>query len=383
MAVPRFFYTRSFDFITDSTLGFTLTGSFGAPNIGSPGRSSPHCLQFRNTGFGAQILTLDTPTTNGYAFGFAYRPVAALGSPNDIFYLNNVQLSGVTRLLTIRTRTDHKLDIFAGPLLTNLQTTAVFALGDYHYVEIQYDVGGDVKIYVDDVLDQDMSVTTDPTKPPSTVSHGWSNLGSQGIDIDDVYGCADTAAASTQRVGPVRLTSYYCHADIIQGWGRVGGSTNSSCIADRNGVTANAPDGDSTFVQTTVTASDMYLISPQNDCKGRIIAVATNIVARAPSGGSPTIGAICRPDLTVASNSPIGSQQPLTSSYALSIAYQNLSLRTGIFWTDGEIESCGWGIKSGGSGISRCTMFWVDKIQSLRVLSFNCGQLQSYSYAGH
>lgn len=373
----------SFDLVTDSTLGFSLFGGFGSPAIGTPGRTSPHCVSFRNTGFGSQILQWPLPATSGYAFGFAYRPVVALGRVNDIFYLQNVNGTIVTRMLTIKTRLDNKLDVLTGPLLNTFTTTASFALNDWHYIEVQYDVGGDVKIYVDDVLDTDTNVTTDPSKSPDFVSYAWSNLGSQGWDWDDVYVAAGTDAASLERLGPIRITSFWCRADIVTGFGRVGAGSNAGCISDRNGVTSTAPDGDSTFVQAAFPTKDLYYLAPQNDCKGRIIAVGINVVAKAPSGGTPTLEVLCRGNLTIASETPIGTARPLTSDYALTIAYRPLSVNTNAFWTDGEIESCGWGIQSGGSGAARCTMFWVDKIQSLRSVPFNCGQLGNYTIMKH
>jgi hypothetical protein len=371
-----------FNFPTDPAFGFINSSNFGGPGFNT-GRSSPFCLNFSNTGFGSQIIGLPMTGQRGNCIGYAYRPTGSLGQVNQILTVDNVVGSVVTTIFKIVTRLDHQLDFYAGPSLTKFTSAATFPIGVFKYIEVQFDVSGDTKVYVNDVLDVDTAVTNSISKPPTNMSWAWSNFGSQGYDLDDIYISSGAGAASIERLGPIRITSFYMASDVISGWGRVGASSNSAAVADRHGVTTDAPDGDTSFIQTAFpNIPDLYRVAPMNDCKGRILAVAINAVVKVPSVVTQTLNMIVRPDLTNATNYSVDPVvNALTSSYVLYRAYAPTNPRTGTFWTDGEVEKAGWGMVSGGAGPVRCSMFWIDKIQSLRTVPFSCGQLGSYVYS--
>ena len=290
------------------------------------------------------------------------------------------------QLLFMKTRLDGKLDVTVGA--TTLTTNAVFDYGNvtdpttgkWRSIEVLYDVGGDVKIYVDDALDLDMNVTTS-NDDLERVRFYWANFGDMGIMIDDYIQSQNNSGAAAQRVGPVRIAGWTNKGDEVTGFGRVGAATNARAVGDRNGITSTAPDDDSTFIQTTVPTKDLYTLNPANICTGRDLAVATTTVAKLMSG-TPHLRSIARVNPSNSANTVIGFDQPLSSGYQVFNNYSTLSPLTNDYWIDGEIENGLWGVEALGSGIVRVTMHTVEKIQSLRNVEYRCGKLSSYAVKG-
>lgn len=378
-------FHSSFDIFTGAAEDWTFnTNFFLGPALG-PGRFGGHCYNFSNTGFGFASIERAIGGNSGYWFHFAYRqytdPSGAFGSNIPVFQILKPSTSLV--LLTLNTRNDGKLDCIHGA--TTITTTAVFNFGNvstpgsgtWRSVEVLYDVAGDIKIYVDDVLDVDMNITTS-NDTPEVVKLYWADIGNMGVNFDDFVLSQSNAGAASERQGPLRIGGWQNKSDEVAGFGRVGAASNAAAVGDRNGVTGSAPDNDSTYVQSTVPTKDLYVLKPADICTGRDLAVATTLVAKAPSGGTPSIRSICRADPTNPLTTVLGAN-PLTSSYQTFHGYSAISLRTGGFWTDGEIENALWGVESTGSGIARVTMFTVEKFTSLRNVPYSCGKLGSYA----
>ena len=86
---------------------------------------------------------------------------------------------------------------------------------------------------------------------------------------------------------------------------------------------------------------------------------------------------IVRANAALAINTDIGGFQTLNNDYAVFQALVFRNPATGDVWTDGAMESALWGL-SHAAGVSRVTMLWIDKLQTLYNVPFNCGQVGSY-----
>lgn len=380
-------FHSSWDIFTSPYADWVLESTFGDPGFGY-GRFSGRCLNLTNTGFGVQSLYRDIPTANSYWIHFAYRqyvdPSHAFGVARPVFSIEKPSTSETLFKLVTRPG-DYKLDCVAGS--TTLTTNAVFTPGDntdpttgvWRSIEILYDASGDIKIYVDDVLDIDMNVTTS-NHQPERVRIFWQNIGDYGVNFDDfALKASSSVSAATLRDGPMRINNWLLGQDEVTGWGRVGASSNAGCMHDHYGVTSSAPDGDTSFVQVTVPATDLYTLQSGKFCSGRIITIGTVLVAKLISG-TPKIKTVSRIDPTNALIYSIGPDQTLLTPYTIFHGYADMSPRTNDYWTDGEVEGGVWGIQSLASGISRATMLSVEKIQTLRKVAYTCGQLGSYSF---
>src|SRR6266567_7537029 len=101
---------------------------------------------------------------------------------------------------------------------------------------------------------------------------------------------------------------------------------------DRSGVTGSAPDGDSSYIQVTIPAKDLYTLQPAAICSGRILTVAVTLVAKAISG-SLHARVIVRPDPTNSLTQAIGLDNALGENYEIFHGYSDTSPRTITFWS--------------------------------------------------
>jgi hypothetical protein len=388
--VSNYAFHSSWDVFTDTDTDWVLDSTFGSIPFGAGRFAGSRCLKMDNTGFGVKGIIRDVPLGSGSWFHFAFRQYidsgSAFGLARSIFRIEVGSTSEA--LFQILTRpSDFKLDCVYGG--TTLTTNAVFTPGTtgdptsgvWRSIEILYDVSGDIKIYIDDVLDIDMNVTTS-NHQPDRVRFFWENIGTYGYQVDDfaVKTTNGGGGAASLREGPVRINNWLLGKDEVTGWGRVGAASNAACMHDHYGVTGTAPDGDSTFVQVTIPAKDLYTLTPLKSCTGKILAVGTVLVAKLISG-SPSIRTISRIDPTNSLSYAIGLDHALLVPYTIFHGYADLSPRTGIAWTDGEVENALWGVESLGSGISRATMVSIEKVQLIdRTVAFNCGGTGSYAF---
>lgn len=377
---------HSFNFPTDIQFGLDIFTSFGPFNRAG-GRFGGYALECDNTGFGEKNASMpldgtDTDFTIGFAwFFFPQGSGADFPSSDPTYQLEMLRLNDSvsgTRLLTLKTRHDRRISVLAGPSLTEIgPTNLVLSMFTWYYFEIRYVRNSTIEIWVDDVLDTSGSPHSTGVSP-DTVTWRWANFGGSGWRLDDIY--IAEGGGSGDRLGPVWIGSWYMAADTILRYSRMapgGYSSNAQAIADRFGVTIAAPDDDTSYVQAIIANDiDYYTVNRAAFCRGKILALIANLVAKDGGGGDPTLTPMIRANPSVANDTVIGSFAALTGSYA---AYQTFSLLDpdGNVWTDGKIEAAFVGIKAS-TITARITMFWVEKLASLRNIPYSCGNLGSY-----
>ena len=364
---------QSGNFISEGGVaGLTEVSNFG-PVVMAAGRfSGQQAFKFDNTGFGFKYLQRSFFGGNpNLIFGFSYYQGQSGGSwisgDANVFVLSDVTL---LPLCTLRARYDGRMDLVTSSEVHELQTSLNFNV--WHYIEVKYHTGGVVEVWIDDVLDTTaMSASTNDV---ALMRLGWSQLGTPYFLAGDLYILDPRTGFYTDRLGPVRIDAWAVTGDVLKHWATSGPIQHYACIDDAN--PGSAPDGDSTFIQAVGGAVDTYSITKQNGCRGRILALLLNVIAKGAIGGD--LQTVWSPDPTSNAYVGIGAYNTPTAAYQFlqDIIVKNPNTNT--YWTDGDIESALWGLSSL-VGQTRVTMFWVEKVQSLRKVSYECGSLGSYA----
>ena len=250
---------------------------------------------------------------------------------------------------------------FPGILLATLNTS--FTRNVWRYIELVCSATG-WAVYVDDVLDTQQTVTM----PIGTGMDRYSfqKFASEDFQLDDHY-AADT------RLGPCRVTGLPPAYGSTHQWSPLSG-TNLSQVSEFGNRVSSTPDDDVTFVSSS-SAGDQDLFGWRTPaCYGRILALAVDVSGRALSG-SPAVNPLFR----VAGNTyALGFGAVYGASYAIQQAISPLNPATNATWTDEAIGGGLFGYQMAGSGTGRVTQVFIEKLVTLRNVSFDCGG-ESYS----
>lgn len=302
--------------------------------------------------------------------------------------------------LAVRTNADSKLEFYAGGAGTNGDRGTLIATPDYvfvkdvdHYLEIVVTFGGSgtLDVYVDDVSIYHATGLniTNSTHPGNPDRHSiwWQSFGTAGQVIDNLYICDGQGDTFNDRLGPCRVTIVSPIANVVHEWLPTGAAANFQCVQDqilpdnsRLPVgAATMPDDDTTYVQASATALDMYE-NAKMPCYGLDLAVAWNVCARNPFSGAPTLDLVCRPKANdIGTQLDVSGGNPLTASYRMIQGIVTNNPGTSTNWRDKEIDNALWGFRRNGAGTVRVTQAFVEKLTSLRSVPYNCGQ-GSYSF---
>lgn len=354
-------------------VGLTEVSNFGPITMAAGRFTGEQAWEFRNTGFGFKYLDRTFGGSNPHLiFGFDYFQFKdGFGNwiTNDVQVFLLTDTLGST-LALLRARPDGKMDFVTSSEVHVLNTT--FNWNTWHYIEIVYHTGGGVEVWVDDGLDTPATSTS--INDVEGMRIGWSNLGDMGFRFGNLYILDPQTGSYTDRLGPIRIDAWLMTGDAKTQMATSGPTQHFTCIDDH--APGTAPDGDTTWVQAVGGGADTFSVTAQNGCRGRILALLINTIAKA--SGSGDLQAVWTSDATSIFFEAIGAflTPPVGYKYFQDIVEQNPHTLTN--WTDGDIEKALWGFNSS-TGTSRVTMFWVEKVQSLRKVSFQCGQLGSYS----
>jgi hypothetical protein len=353
----------------------TLVSNFGSPFVTADGPYvGTGSVQFTNTGFGEQSLKFPISTYSSHYWGFHYRQTLSVADGSwagsvEILRANN---NSGSRLLTLRTTGDGKLQLLTTASYINQGYTARLNFGRWYFIEVVYNVNGSVQLWIDDGLVIDGSVA-DPQNP-DWLYFRWANLGQSYPNFANMYFADGSGSLVNSRLGPINIESWYPAADdqnTLTGFGA--GGVNA--INER--FPSTSPDYDSTFLHGS---SGLLLFDVQklDKCTGRILALTINSVAKALDGGGGTFEVVANLDPTQSNLSVIAGGTLTTAwKFFQSIRYADPN---GLVWTDGKVEAALWGVRPV-TGNLAITSLWLDKIKSLRPsMPYDCGQLGSYVY---
>ncbi len=256
----------------------------------------------------------------------------------------------------------------------------------WYYVEldVQFGVGGYIKMYVDDVLVYSATSLTVGHTNPDRWTWRWESFGVDGLTMDDLY-------IANEVLGPCRVTSTWpAGPGPLNQWARTGvwfplaTPSNWEAVSD-HWITHGPPthDSDASYISATHTGHlrDYFTMTPF-PCYGRILAVALNAAGRnGLTINAPGVDLILRAKPTDPTETVLAAGQLWRADLAYGIV-QAISLEnpaTGSTWIDKAVNGAFWGVRSAGVGTSRVTQVFLEKLVTLRDVPFNCGQ-SSYAF---
>jgi hypothetical protein len=361
------------------------------------GRFGGQALQQINTGFASANYVKAFAAQTQWAVGFAFQLHSGLAGSDPLFYtLAAANLATQVVGLAYETATGKLLvyrngggtNASKGTLVKN--TGVVLPNSSWTYLEIFVIVAGAssvLQVFQDDVAIADYG----PTGTDGTINLGaanidracfrWESLGTAGYYIDDYYIADGTGALNNTRLGPCRIMSETVIGDasLSGGWVRNGGATDTDRVNEYPpGSGHGVPDWLFSYLAGTASCSDLFNVaSPQ--CVGRILGVAVNATCQ---GFPPaSVALLCQPIGAAGSAVTLASLSPPAggSDWACLQGIAEQDLATGAsFWTDGDIGRAWWGAGLS-SGAANMTQIYLEKLVSLRAVSFDCGVLNSYA----
>ncbi len=379
-----------------SVVGFTGQGAMKQELYPAP-IPAGFGLQFTNTGFHSTNFTKVLSGRSRWVAGFGFRPIGiGIGdSPESIFF--RIEDGGATDIpngenpntqLSVLLDADSKLRFYSAGKGGNSHpgnllyvSTMQFDPANRVYLEIDVTFGtsGEIHVYVDDVLlfeQLNVNIGQGSTVPrqPDRFTLKLEHFGTEGVRFTDLY-------IANERLGPVRVSPWFFTAQAAaEHWIPKTPGLNVDQVKDHpiviSGNIANdTPDGDVTYIESSNPGDrDVYLPGPIA-CFGLNLAVAVNICARL-TAGSPSLQAVL---LQGATETSVGASQPAAANYGILQGMIQLSPRTGVEFTDLELQTSGWGATLSGSGTARITAIWIEKVTSLRAVPYSCG-VGSYVY---
>lgn len=367
------------------------------------GRYAGRSFWIFNTGFGEANWTRIFDAQSTWWMGMNFRTLnegGQVGTPVVTWYRVG---NGSGSALQLRMNADQTMSVLQGSLggspNTLVRTTDhVFTLNDWGFLELKVSVSGGTcsyELWLDGslMLGTGGVLTMAGSFPCTAASidrftHRWEALGARGINLDDYY-ILDTVAGDgmVDRLGPVRVTGLQVTADASKGnWTPSTGTTLTPVEADVPVPGGQSPDGDLTYMSPG-SAADVALFNLfTSPCFGRVLAVVLNACGRKVTG-SPTFDAVVRSRTGL---HQIGSTQlafatpghyfNLPATMDDYFTYQKimaLSPDSGTYWTDREITTDAWGVRSTGS--QRMTQIYLEKLTTLAAVPYDCGQA-SYGF---
>lgn len=360
-----------------------------------PGRFGGQAINPVNTAFGVANWTQVFDAQSQWAAGFAIQLNGGFAGNDPLFFcLQSGGASSTVVGLAYQSSTGN-IEIYrngsginSGKGTLVLTTGVVIPTGSWIYPEVFCIVAGAssvLQLWVNDVLVADYG----PTGASGTINLGtslidratfrWESLGTAGYFLDDYYVADGQGTTNNTHLGPCRVMSGQPTGDAYTsgGWVRNTGSTDFGCVDEFASGVNGAPDFLFTYLAGTASCSDLYNIATPA-CVGLILGVAVNAALQGYPPAS--VALLCKPlpapgaAITLASLSPPGNGTDWANLQAIS----ETDLVTGSGnWTDGDIGRAWWGAGLS-NGAANFTQFYLEKLVSLRAVSYGCGGLGSY-----
>jgi len=199
----------------------------------------------------------------------------------------------------------------------------VMAFGAWYFIQIRIHIansGGSIQFWSNGVLQHTYTGDTQITANAWVNQWALSNAGTDRHDNVMIYN--ETGAAPNSRTAECRVYSDLVTSDDVVAMTPSAGS-NYQCVDEQPN------DGDTTYVSTTVPATDTYNTSSSITPGSVVYAVGVEYVARKDDGGTN----ICNPVLKVNGTTYDGSSDGLTATYQRFRDFWALNPDTGAAWT--------------------------------------------------
>lgn len=294
-------------------------------------------------------------------------------------------------LFSLRMRTDGKMEFLRGsgessPVIAVTPSAIPFETWINLQMKLAIGEHGGYSLLADGVeLIGDHNINLG-TANPDRLTHRWQNFGNSGINLDNYWICDGQGSRLNDFLGACRVTAHYPLTVFgASNWAQNAGALVDS-VADRS---VSYPDGDATYIEPPGASSLQLFTMTAPACFGLVLAAALNVCAR-PEAPSQSLDVMVKTKTllsAIASAVPLvdvgGALEPgvpLLSGYQVYQAIAALSYETGFAWSDAELASAGWGVRSTDRVGVRVTQLILEKLTSLDPSNkFNCGP-GNYSY---
>lgn len=359
------------------------SGSIQPGRVSSASQGGGNCLRMESAGF--RQATMSTILTASPAFiscGFAHRNIGGATGQYTLFRFEAGSPTVVdpgafddgtnpSAVLTLIQETDGTVNVyngaggtpnFPGALLATLVTN--LTRNTWRYIEVTANPAtGDWAVYIDDVLD-----TAGNTALTGLDRYSFQNFGFESHELDDHY-------AASERLGPCRVTGLPPDQNGLNQWAPLTPGPNLAMIGEFGNRASATPDADVTYVESSSAGQTDLFSWSKPACYGRILALAINADAKT-TAGSTSLDLILRFRGTTY---PFGSTSAFGVGYSMAQICSERSLVSGAVWNDAEISGEQFGYSMAGIGTERVTQLYLEKLVSLRPVSYSCGE-GSYSF---
>lgn len=360
-------------------------GTFNQGNI-VPGRRSGNALQILNTAFGESNWTVALGSQNTWGI---HMDVSFAGFQAMEFFRIS---AGATTILALRTRPNGLIDIYARGVLAMTASQALIA-GVWNTLELRIDVGAVNRAelrYNGTAVAAGGVNWGSPTLIPDRVSFRFAGF-PPGYTIDNyVIWDGQTTDPYSDFLGPVNVDTLLPVSDASApgAWTPSSGTTLWQMVADHQGISGGAPDGDLSYITPGPTYDALFALSA-SPCIGKVLAVALNACSR-PIIGNQTLqflfqGTGPERNLGTVLTKPAGTWGAPGSGIPVALVnyatYQVLAALnpdTAAGWIDQEINNGSWGVGAAGTP-QRVSAVYLEKLTSMTPQPYNCGS-GNYSF---
>lgn len=332
---------------TSPNNGWIITGNRGTSgNFNSiTGRVSGLAMECSSGNGGAMGMSRPLPQTVAtVVVGMAVRLLSSSVTNSRIFYLSE---SG-TEQMSLRMDTSGHLIVSRNGTTLATETNLVMAVNTWYYLELKVVFGSGTSgsyavrrngAAVTGISDAS-SVNTIATANAWADTIALNNLsGNQALDYDDLYLCTTGAGSVNDFQGQVRVATVLpSGAGTNTNFTKVG-----SASTNWQSVNENPPDGDTTYVQSSVVNTvDTYLYQTLSTTVSSVLGVVSRPVVRKDDSGTRTMVAHVRSGGSEADSS--GSFAP-TVAYTPSDIVMETNPVTSSAWTIAGINAAEFGFK--------------------------------------
>jgi hypothetical protein len=269
------------------------------------------------------------------------------------------------------------------------RTTASFPVGSWPgYIELRTSGWGSTvtfQLYIADVLAAHGTAALSQT-PDRAIFRSAAvtvpGFGDGGAAFANVYILDGQGVAPwNDRLGPVRVSTISPSADASGRWA-ITPTSNASAYLSVNdllngtpgGDPNGSPDGDNSFLTPNAFGSAEFFQFIGSPCYGLILGVMATYCFRGTSGTAGLQAML----LQSSSVYNLGVLN-VSGSYKTAQQFVGLSKTTGNYFNDAELSSSYWGALTNSSLDLRLTQLYLEKIVSLRNVTYGCGG-SNYSF---
>lgn len=247
---------------------------------------------------------------------------------------------GATIHVQVRVKADGALEVTRNTTVLGTSSAGVVSAATYFFLELKatiHDTTGAYEVRVNGA--NVLSGTGADTRNGGTGVITQVNVNSAvaNMRLDDFYICDTSGSANNDFLGDVRVDAYLPNGNgnSSQFTGSDADSTDNYLLVDDS-----APDGDSTYVQSSTSGhKDTYTFADMTHTPSTIHGVQINMTAKKDDAGSRSIASVTRSG----GSDTDGTTQALSTSYIDYLQIVEQDPNTSAAWTKTNFNSAEFG----------------------------------------